>query len=82
MQIVPVEEKEIPKREVGRMRGTILTPLLEFMELSVKSGKMILDEGRKAGAVQSSIIADAKKYHLPIKVIRRGDDIFVVRNDL
>lgn len=82
MQFVPVEEKDIPKRELGRMRGPVLTPLLEFMELSVKSGKLILDEGRNAKAVQVTLIADAKKYHLPIKVIRRGDDIFVVRKDL
>ena len=82
MLFVPVEEKDIPKRNLGSKKGKILTPLLEFMELSVKAGKLVLDEGRNAKNVQSTLIYDVKKYHLPVKVFRRGDNIFVVREDL
>lgn len=76
-----VEVKEIPgKRENHRLKDK----WEEFMASNIKIAKVDLKEDEYASAhVASSVMRiSIKHYGYPITVIRRGDEIYLVRRDM
>ena len=80
------EVKNVPKKmATGKSKGQHLQVLMEeFMTEGIKIAKVNIPEGHYSSMMvrYGTIKAGAKKSENPIKVMKRGDEIYLVRTDM
>ena len=76
-----VEVEEVPRRNAKKhLQGY----LQEFMNMNIKVAKLDFNEREyKSPSIARSVIAIAiKKSGLPSTITKRGDEIYLIRNDM
>lgn len=76
------EVKEVPK---VRGRNVLLVKELEeFVNMGVKNVKVTFTPGeyKNSNSCQATLHKAIKREHLPIRVMIRGEDIYLVRTDM
>lgn len=76
------EVKEVPK--VCGRNVLLLKELEEFVNMGVKNVKATFkpDEYKNLNSCQATLHKAIKREHLPIRVMIRGGDIYLVRTDM
>lgn len=76
------EVKEVPK--VCRRNVLLVKELEEFVNMGVKNVKATYapSEYKNLNSCQAVLRKAIKREHLPIKVMIRGEDIYLVRTDM
>lgn len=76
------EVKEVPK--VCGRNVLLLKELEEFVNMGVKNVKVTFkpDEYKNLNSCQATLYKAIKREHLPIRVMTRGGDIYLVRTDM
>ena len=76
------EVKEVPK--VCGRNVLLLKELEEFVNMGVKNVKVTFkpDEYKNLNSCQATLYKAIKREHLPIRVMIRGRDIYLVRTDM
>lgn len=77
------EVKEVPMRSNGR-NVLLVKELEEFVNMGVKNVKVTFTPGeyKNLNSCQSTLRKAIKREHLPIRVMIRGEDIYLVRTDM
>lgn len=79
MKIDYIKKSEIP--EVESYRKTKYQRLFdEFLKSDVEAIMITPDPGKKASVMRSNIDRSIKRFHLGIKVIKRGDYVYLVKS--
>ena len=76
------EVKEVPK--IRRRNGLLVKELEEFVNMGVKNVKVTFkpDEYKNLNSCQATLRKAIKREHLPIRVMSRGEDIYLIRTDM
>lgn len=76
------EVKEVPK--IRRRNGLLVKELEEFVNMGVKNVKVTFkpDEYKNLNSCQATLRKTIKREHLPIRVMSRGEDFYLVRTDM
>ena len=76
------EVKEVPK--VGGRNVLLVKELEEFVSMGVKNVKVTYAPGeyKNLNSCQATLHKAIKGEHLPIRVMIRGEDIYLVRTDM
>lgn len=76
-----VEVKDVPGLKVNHRLKDMWD---EFMASNMKMAKVNLDEGEYSSVVvAASVMAvSIRRYGYPIRLIRRGDEIYLIRKDI
>ena len=76
------EVKEVPK--VGGKNMLLVKELEEFVNMGVKNVKVTYAPGeyKNLNSCQATLHKAIKGEHLPIRVMIRGEDIYLVRTDM
>lgn len=78
MKIERIKKSEIP--EVESYRKTKYQILFdEFLKSGAEAIKITPDSDKKASVMRSNIYRSVKRFHLGIKVMKRGDFIYLVK---
>ena len=74
---------EVPKYE-HKQRHKLGIYLKEFMASNIKVAKVNFVEGeyKSLKSAHESLRVAAKRWVLPIDVVKRGDEVFLVRRDI
>ena len=77
------EVKEVPMRS-NRRNTLLVKELEEFVNMGVKNVKVTFTPGeyKNANSCQATLHKAIKREHLPIRVMIRGGDIYLVRTDM
>lgn len=77
------EVKEVPMRSNGR-NVLLVKELEEFVNMGVKNVKVTFTPGeyKNLNSCQATLRKAIKREHLPIRVMIRGEDIYLVRTDM
>lgn len=71
---IPVQDENLPKA-----REDITGEIEEFLSLGVCCAEYILPEGRSSAHFRASFANSIKKNNFPVKVVKRGDRLFFIR---
>lgn len=78
MKIDYIKKSEIP--EVESYRKTKYQRLFdEFLKSDAEAMRIAPDPGKKASVMRSNIDRSVKRFHLGIKVMKRGDYVYLVK---
>ena len=80
-----IEVKEIPEKNQSKVQYHVLyEELEEFMNMNVKQVRVIVGEHEYSSyLIARESLAKAVRYHgLPIKIITRKNDLYLMRTDI
>lgn len=81
MRFTKVEKTEDVCR---RKKGVLKSELMEFIRMDVKCAKVTFsaNEYESPHSAYAALFKAAERHAFPIKVIKRGDNIYVIRTDM
>lgn len=74
-----IDPEEVPPRRTAR--GTWVTIVESFAESGEKAARLALN-GASAKTARVSLSTACIRLGLPVAVVKRGDDVYLVRTDL
>lgn len=79
-----VKMDEVPEKKKGGLRDTNKYRLIEFMSLNIKVAKVDFakDEYKNSSTCTSCLRVSIKRFGMPIDVIHRNSEVFLVRRDI